>query len=122
MTTFDYNPESGRIKTNHEFITKLWAESGGAELRESLFQQKNLEALREILRPHGFEFPPDVQMILVDVEGGRTRNYPDPIDKNQRWYVMVLAPKPIRSEDPHYRDQIAWLEATFHASNDGYGM
>lgn len=122
MTTFDYAPDSKRIKTNHEFINKLWAESGGAELRASLLEQKSLEDLRRVLAPLGFEFPSDVQLILVDVEGGLTRSFPEKIERDKRWYVMVLAPKPTRSEDPHYRDQIAWLEATFHATNDGYGM
>lgn len=122
MALFDYTPDTKRIGQGFEFIQKLWSDTHGPSLRDALFKEQNLTDVQGVLAPLGFELPPDVQVILVDIEGGRTKTYPDPIDQAGRWYVLVLPPRPTRSQDSHYRDQIAWLEATFHASNDGYGM
>lgn len=122
MALFDYAPDAKRVEQGFDFIQKLWSDTHGQSLRDELFKEQNLVDVQRVLAPLGFELPVDVQVVLVDVEGGRTKTYPDPIDKQGRWYVLVLPPRPTRSKDSQYQDQIAWLEATFHASNDGYGM
>lgn len=122
MPTFDHERDITEIQRNHAFITKLWDKKTGPALRDRLFAAKDLRRLKAELNDHGLVYPNDVQIILVDVENGRTKNFPKALDTNGRWYVIVLPPRPRRSKDKQYCEQIAWTEAAFHASNDGYGM
>lgn len=122
MPVFNQQRDINEVKKNFEFIKKLWDGENGKALRDHLFAQSTKEELAAVLREHGFQFPTGMQFVLVDVAGGRTKSLPAEIVENQSWYVLVFAPEPLRSKDKQYCEQMAWTEATFHASNDGYGM
>lgn len=122
MPVFDHPQDITEVEKNHKFISKLWDAKTGSTFRDQLFGAKNLVALKAQLNDHGFGYPNDVQLIIVDVENGRTRSFPKAIDRKKRWYVIILPPRPRRSRDKQYCEQLAWTEATFHATNDGYGM
>jgi hypothetical protein len=122
MPNFDYkevHPE--HLEVNFKFVKKLWSE-GGDDFVEGLFKSSDPDDLATKLQEEGLKFPRKMQFVLIDVARGRTKSFPDSIDKRREWYVLVLPPKPSRSTDPQYIDLQAWSEASFHASNDGYGM
>ncbi len=110
---------------NHAFVKELWDGVKGPALRARLFDPLlDLAALQKLLNDRGFKIPSRVQIMVVDIEGGQTRNFPDPIVKGASWYALVLPPVPTKaSNNPaEYKAYQAAVEALFHASNDGYGM
>jgi hypothetical protein len=111
------------IRGNYKFLQKLFDPQTGAKLRKDLFNQKDEAGLRAFLGSQWLAVRPNVRLMLVDIENGQTKVYGSAIDPSkEEWYVLVLPPVPRRSKDPQYLDMQTWAEATFHATNDGYGM
>lgn len=123
MPTYDHAGSSdANANIYYDFITKLWG-TGGEAVREELFNQPSPMALHSVLRDkHKIDIPDFVHIILVDIEGARTKNFPVSIKTTDTYYCFVMPPKPIKSQDDKYVDRQKWSEASFHASNDGYGM
>jgi hypothetical protein len=114
---------------NYEFIKKLWKSDDqpiGQRLRDTLIAHSNPNDLRSALALAGFQIAPKditVQIMLVDVARGETKFLPEKdFDRGKDFYVLVLPPAPVKKGEPAQVDWQAWLEASFHASNDGYGM
>jgi hypothetical protein len=108
---------------NHAFVKELWDGKRGQALRDSLFKQGNLTSLQAFLKKRGFRIAKAVQIVLVDIEGARTKNFPENINKSRPYYFLVLPPVPTRTtSNPDYKVHQTAVEALFHASTDGYGM
>jgi hypothetical protein len=111
---------------NHAFVKELWDNEKGKALRDTLFKFKHedLGGLLGFLNKRGFKITPGVQIILVDIEGVQTKNFPEEINKQKPFYFLVLPPVPTKAAEngDEYKAHQTSVEALFHASNDGYGM
>jgi hypothetical protein len=115
---------------NAAFLKRLWSEDGQPNsLRNQLFEITSGPALRDRMASADINITlapasmTSVQILLVDVEGGRSKplgaGAGGAIDPNQNFYVLVLPSRPKNASETDWQ---AWIEASFHAANDSYGM
>ncbi len=123
MATWDLTGNfSDLASNNYAFVKELWDTNRVPALRKELFDLNDRAALDRLLLPRGFEFPPNVEIVLVDIEGVRMKSFPHPTVAKLSTYVLLLPPRPVNRTDSDSIAMHTGLEAFFHASNDGYGM
>lgn len=124
--SYDEYQVGAATQRNYAFLEELWSARGPA-LRDQLFSQGSEASLRALLGAWNIPIPDDVRIMLVDIEGAKTKVHsPAIIPSSDKFYVLILPPVPRREENKPgndvYKEMQAWNSAWYHAINDGYGM
>jgi hypothetical protein len=116
-----------KAQNNLRFLNTLWDQNRVPQLRDEIWAVAQDEPnFRYYLNANwNIVIPPDVHLMLVDLENARTHSYvTDPV--HQAFYALVLPPNLHRpTSDPSkidYKLMQALSGAWYHATSDSYGM
>jgi hypothetical protein len=119
---WDEDKVGRNVQDIYNFLDDLWKPN--SPLRDQLRAITSGKDLKSFVKTNlSIDIPPDVNMILVDIEDANTTSYGTAIDPTKDpFYVLIIPPTPRRHKNKEYKDAQAWSEAWFHATTDGLGM
>ena len=106
---------------NAEFLAKLWR--AGGTLRHELLNETDEAKLRTTIKLEvKIDIPGDIRLVVYDIQTATQNSFVKDACQ-EKFYVLVLPPKPRRHPDqPEYEEMQRWASAYYHATTDSYGM
>src|SRR5262249_7902378 len=91
------------------------------DFRDWFFNSTEHEVMKELRDTYGLDIPADTKLVVVDLQWARLQKWDlDPNDKNQKFYQLIMPPRPTRwPDDKYYVESQQWEESWFHAIVDG---